>query len=426
MKRILSILIASALLLSGGLSALAEENVLDAFAETPAAVFTEQQGVEPDGTGVVIGENGGWICAGEADFGEGATLIRLKAAAAEEEKLTVRLFVDGMDGAPVGSAVFRPITKEYRLPAALSGVHTVYFALEGKGAFLSWQAFATADDADKAARAETAGPYEDAIPAKYIRRCEQGGTIEKLDYMAHDYCSEDQALYEKHAYVYLPYGYDPADTYDLLVLCHGIGGSEAEWGMTGEGSRVKMIMDNLIALGEIKPFIIVTPNGRGGKSSDYSSFYLFDQELRNDLLPAMAEHYAVDIADRDRCAMAGLSMGGMQTVNLGIGKCLDVFSAFGVFSAAPTTNDARIIAANLNEHPELPVRMFYNICGTEDAVAYASASGAADRLLPLTDQLNESNFLVQYVPGGHDFSVWYLGFYNFARLIGGQDVADVQ
>lgn len=424
MKRFLCILLSAALLASC-VSALMEENVLNAALETPGAVFADSQGVETDGAAVTFTESG-WICAGRADFGDGTALIRLKAAAGGEEKMIIRLYLDSMEGSPAASAVFRPITKEYRIPIALTGVHTVYFAFEGVGSFISWQAFASTDDADKAARAETAGPYEDAIPAKYIRSCAQGGTIEKLDYMAHDYCSEEKPLYEKHAYVYLPYGYDPNETYDLLVLCHGIGGSEAEWGMTGDSSRVKMIMDNLIALGEIKPFIIVTPNGRGGKSSDYSSFYVFDEEIRNDLLPAMAEHYAVDITDRNRCAMAGLSMGGMQTVNLGIGKCLDIFSAFGVFSAAPTTNDARIIANNLNEHPELTVRMFYNICGTEDAVAYASASGAADRLLPLTDRLNESNFLVQYVPGGHDFAVWYLGFYNFARLIGGQDVADVQ
>ena len=132
----------------------------------------------------------------------------------------------------------------------------------------------------------------------------------------------------------------------------------------------------------------------------------------------MAERYAVDIHDRSRCAMAGLSMGGMQTINLGLGRCLDVFSAFGAFSACPTTNIAPLTAAALNAHPDLPVRVLYSICGTEDSIALASTRAAVDNLLPLTNQLNEKNFVLQYRSGGHDFGVWYLGFYNFARMIG--------
>jgi len=111
-------------------------------------------------------------------------------------------------------------------------------------------------------------------------------------------------------------------------------------------------------------------------------------------------------------------MGGMQTINLGIGKCLDLFSAFGAFSAAPTSNAASVTAAVLNAQKDLPVRMFYSICGTEDSIALASAKAAVSGLERMTDQLNEKNFSVQYIPGGHDFGVWYLGFYNFARMIG--------
>ncbi len=268
------------------------------------------------------------------------------------------------------------------------------------------------------ARAEETPPYEDKVPFRYVKLSDQRGTIEKFTYEAHDYTG-DGSVYEKAAFVYLPYGYDASRTYDLLILCHGIGGSEYEWGMTGEDSRVKRIMDSLIMAGEIRPFIVVTPNGRAGKKPDYTAFYRFDEELRNDLLPALAEKYAVDVTDRSRCAMAGLSMGGMQTINLGIGKCLDLFSAFGAFSACPTTNVSSLTAKTLNAHPDLPVRVFYSVCGTEDDVAYPSASAAVNGLMDMTDQLNGDNFFVQYIPGGHDFPVWYLGFYNFARMIAG-------
>ena len=349
------------------------------------------------------------------DFSAGGAILRFKAVS--DSQLTIRVYADDPTLAPIATVVFRPITKEYRSTVQLEGVHDLYFELEGSGTFLSWQAFTAQAEIDAAVRAERGTAYEDTVPARYTSKCQQGGAIEPFAYTAHDYYN-DEAVYEKNAFVYLPYGYDPESTYDLLILCHGIGGSEYEWGMTNDDSRVKRIMDHLIANGEIRPFIVVTPNGRAGKTQDHSSFYGFDKELRNDLLPALAARYAVDITDRSRCAMAGLSMGGMQTINLGIGKCLDLFSAFGAFSACPTTNPAAITAACLNAEKDLPVRMFYSICGTEDSIALASADAAVKGLETLTDQLNEKNYIVQHVPGGHDFGVWYLGFYNFARMIG--------
>ena len=359
---------------------------------------------------------GQWISFSNLDFGNGALLLRFKAVT--NDQLIIRAYADSMDSPPVATAVFHSFSKEYRYSIDLSGVHDLYFTLEGSGTFTSWQAFTSKSDIEEAIRAERSEAYEDSVPFQYTKSCENGGSIEKFTYQAHDRFHDD-APYEKNAFVYLPNGYDPSQTYDLLILCHGIGGSEYEWGMTNEDSRVKRIMDNLIDRGEIHPFIVVTPNGRAGKTDDHTSFYYFDEELRNDLLPALAERYAVDIHDRSRCAMAGLSMGGMQTINLGLGRCLDVFSAFGAFSACPTTNAAPITAAALNAHPDLPVRVFYSICGTEDGIALDSTKAAVDNLDPLTDQLNEENLVLQFVPGGHDFGVWYLGFYNFARMIGG-------
>ena len=352
------------------------------------------------------------------DFGEGASILRFKAVT--EGELTIRVYVDNLEGSPAATALFRPMMKENRRNVELTGTHDLYLVLEGSGTLTSLQAFRSVQDIEAAVRAELGGHVENAIPARYLQNCEHGGTVERLAYQAHDYAA-DGAFYEKAAYVYLPAGYDPQNTYDLLILCHGIGGSEAEWGLPSKSSRVKQIMDNLIDRGEIRPFIVVTPNGRAGKAEDYSPYYLFDRELREDLLPAVQAAYAVDTSDRNRCAMAGLSMGGMQTINLGLGKCLDRFSAFGAFSAAPTSNAAAVTAAVLNAHPDLPVRVFYSICGTGDSIALASANAAVQNLDALTGQLNEDNCFVQLVPGVHDFNVWYLGFYNFARMIGSPD-----
>ena len=269
-----------------------------------------------------------------------------------------------------------------------------------------------------------------AIPLKYTqRRVDEYGTIQQITYISHDYFG-DGAEVEKKANVYLPYNYDENKQYNVLYLMHGIGGDENEWGMTDDNSKIKMIMDNLTFHGDIEPFIIVTPNGRSAadhsSDSDYNSFYCFGQELRNDLIPYIESHYSTyaeydengyDLSlTRDHRAMAGLSMGGMQTINIGIGECLDLFGYFGAFSAAPTSNPSTRTAELLKDNT-LPIHYFYNICGTEDNIAYNSSSTAAKNLPAVCDQFRDGkNFMWQELPGAHDFKIWYLGFYNFAQI----------
>ena len=407
------VLIVSAATAEGGSAA-----AVNPFLPVRAADMTLKD-AEAAEDGSVTVRTGSVLSLACVDFAAGGTILRLQAVAPAEGRLGVRVFLDDPEGKALASVAFSPMTKECRYPFRIEGVHDVYITFDHDGTFIGWQVFTSAEDIEAAIRAERTEEYEDSIPTRYSVKCDRGGTVEPFTYEAHDYANE-QEVYEKCAFVYLPYGYDPSRTYSLLILCHGIGGSEYEWGLTEGSSRVRCIMDNLIDRGEIEPFIVVTPNGRAGRTADYSSFYLFDQELRNDLLPALAERYAVDIHDRSRCAMAGLSMGGMQTINIGIGKCLDLFSAFGAFSAAPTSNPASVTAVTLNAAEDLPIRVFYSICGTEDSIALASSDLAVNRLDELTDALDEHNFIVQHVPGGHDFGVWYLGFYNFARLFGGE------
>ena len=270
---------------------------------------------------------------------------------------------------------------------------------------------------------------EDAqIPAKYLKQNKEAfGTIETITYTGHDYTQEDTPELEKKAYVYLPAGYSREKKYNVLYLMHGIGGSEDEWGMNNPYSTVKNVMDNLAYYGDIEPFIVVTPNGKAGNMGGISGFYEFGKELRNDLIPYIERHYSTygeydengyDLTKaREHRAMAGLSMGGMQTINIGLCGCLDIMSWFGAFSAAPTSNDASKIAELLENYPkEYEINYFYNICGTEDTTAYGSARAAADGLAEKTNRLTDGkNFLWHPVKGIHDFAVWNLGFYNFAQ-----------
>ena len=269
------------------------------------------------------------------------------------------------------------------------------------------------------------------IPSVYQRyRVKDGGSIEEIAYETHDYLNADETVYTKPAFVYLPPDYDPSKKYNVLYLMHGIGGNEREWGMTGLTSTVKALMDNLIHYGDIEPFIVVAPNGRSYKdyantSGDSTSFYYFGAELRNDLMPYIESHYSVYTAAdgesaRDHRAMAGLSMGGMQTINIGMCECLDLIGWFGAFSAAPTSYPAAKIAELLDSEKLAPykVNYMYNLCGKQDNVAYASAAAAAKTLPALSDRITDGeNFMWMECNGMHDFSIWYLGFYNFAQIV---------
>ena len=268
-----------------------------------------------------------------------------------------------------------------------------------------------------------------SIPTKYTMPAVKGGKIEKISYMAHDYLGDGPEV-EKFAYVYLPPDYDESKQYNVLYLCHGIGGTENEWGLNSDkGSKVKRIMDNLIENGDIEPFIVVTPNGKAFALSNTTGndvFYKFGYELRNDLIPYIESHYSMyaeydengyDLtATRTHRAMAGLSMGGMQTINIGMCECLDIFSWFGAFSAAPTSYNSSKVKG-IVEKSEYTVDFFYNICGKDDSIAYASASAAAKNLPIISDIfVEDENFMWQEKGGGHDFNIWYLGFYNFAQI----------
>ncbi len=295
----------------------------------------------------------------------------------------------------------------------------------------SYQEDATVAEEGEAEEETPGAEIGEHVPPKYTNlRTEDGGSVEHISYPAHDYAGDGSEI-TKEANVYLPADYSEDKKYNVLYLLHGIGGNEDEWGLNKSTSRVKALMDNLAYYGDIDGFIVVTPNGRASasytkNSSMIDGFYQFGKELRNDLIPYIESHYSTyadyqeggyDMsASRAHRAIAGLSMGGMQTINIGIGECVDLISYFGAFSAAPTSNPAATTAEILKDNT-LPIHYFYNICGTEDNVAYWAASAAAKNLPAVCDQfIAGENFTWQELPGNHDFNIWYLGFYNFAQI----------
>ena len=147
---------------------------------------------------------------------------------------------------------------------------------------------------------------------------------------------------KRKSLIYLPPGYSKNKKYPVLYLLHGIGGDEYEW---LNGGHPEIILDNLYAQGKVEPMIVVMPNGRAMKddratgnifdSAKVAAFATFEKDLLNDLIPYIEKHYPV-YTDQPHRAIAGLSMGGGQSLNFGLGN-LDKFAWIGAFSAAPNT-----------------------------------------------------------------------------------------
>ena len=135
-------------------------------------------------------------------------------------------------------------------------------------------------------------------------------------------------------------GYTKDKKYPVLYLLHGIGGDETEW---QRFATPNILLDNLIADGKAPPMIVVMPNGRAQKNdraegnvmSTAPAFANFEGDLLHDVIPAIEARYSVQ-ADREHRGLAGLSMGGGQSLNFGLAH-LDTFAWIGGFSSAPNT-----------------------------------------------------------------------------------------
>jgi len=219
----------------------------------------------------------------------------------------------------------------------------------------------------------------------------------------------------RRALIYTPPGYSTSKKYPVLYLLHGIGGDEKEW---YNGGSPQVILDNLYAEGKIVPMIVVMPNGRAMKDDratgnimapdKVAAFAAFEKDLLNDLIPFIESKYPV-YADKDHRAIAGLSMGGGQSLNFGLGN-LDVFSWVGSFSAAPNTKTPEALVPDPGA-VKSKLKLLWISCGSSDGlIAFSKRTH---------DYLVEKNVPhIYYIePGVHNFKVWKNGLYMFSQLI---------
>ncbi len=136
----------------------------------------------------------------------------------------------------------------------------------------------------------------------------------------------------RRLHVYTPPGYEAgSDRYPVFYLLHGASDSDHSWSSVG---RAGFILDNLIAAGKAKPMIVVMPHGHTGPfrmGGGGSMFGEFESEFTADIMPLVERRYRVH-TDRANRALAGLSMGGAHTLNIGVPH-LDKFAYLGVYSS---------------------------------------------------------------------------------------------
>ena len=235
------------------------------------------------------------------------------------------------------------------------------------------------------------------------------GTVKLIEYQ-----SESVGTTRK-ANVYLPPKYNPKKKkYSVLYLLHGIGGDEWEW--VNDGGVPNIIMDNLYADKKVADMIVVMPNGRAQKDDSRAggfgsapAFGEFDKDLIGSLIPYIEKNFSV-YTDRDHRAIAGLSMGGGQSLNFGLGH-MDVFAYVGGFSSAPNTMRAAQLIPDVDKVKK-ENKLLWMVCGGADGLMNNSA-----QLKAFCDEKGIPCTLINYPDEGHNFVVWKYGLYNFAQLI---------
>ncbi len=239
--------------------------------------------------------------------------------------------------------------------------------------------------------------------------------------------------------VYTPPGYSTSRKYPVLYLLHGIGGTDTEWTQSCHANNV---IDNLLAEGKIQPMVIVFPDGnssrtvadlnappaprggapggapagapgagagRGGRGMNMDAWLTpFENDLLKDIIPYIDSHYSVN-ADRDHRALAGLSMGGGQTLNIGLVHP-ETFAYVGGFSSAP---DTRQPPTALVPDPSVPkqLKLVWLACGNKDGLI---------RISQAVHQYLKENGVphIWHVDGNaHDTTEWDNNLYLFSQHI---------
>jgi enterochelin esterase-like enzyme len=229
---------------------------------------------------------------------------------------------------------------------------------------------------------------------------------------------------QRDYYVYTPPGYDPRgkERYPVLYLLHGYSDDASAWTVVG---RANVILDNLIAQGKAQPMLVVMPLGYGApeivqRTPDFAAplhdaslrqrnWDRFRDSLLEEVIPAVESAYLVK-DDRDSRAIAGLSMGGGESLIVGL-NALDRFAWIGAFSSGGLNDDFDKAFPKLDATANSQLHLLWIACGTDDRLidinrklrAWLAAKGVQKTDIE--------------TPGMHSWQVWRRNLATFAALL---------
>ena len=207
---------------------------------------------------------------------------------------------------------------------------------------------------------------------------------------------------------YTPPGYDDSRAkYPVLYLLHGSGDNQATW---TEFGHAQFIMDNLLAQKKIKPMIVVMPDGHAVEAQQgAANLEAFERDLLEDAMPFVEKSYRTK-ADREHRAIIGLSMGGGQSLTIGLNH-LELFDWVGGMSSALSTNAALAAVVKDPKASTKKLKLLWFACGKSDRLLSNSQQFDA----ALTD-LGIKHEFVQ-TEGSHEWPVWQGNLAQFAPLL---------
>ena len=218
---------------------------------------------------------------------------------------------------------------------------------------------------------------------------------------------------KREAYVYTPPKYSKDKKYPVLYLLHGIGCDGSQW----ISMKTDIVLDNMIADGEVVPCVVVCPSITPKKSQrtkqaispeNIEAYEKFNRELTRDLMPFIASHYSISDRRKDT-AITGLSMGGMESLRLGFSH-LKRFDYIGSFSAAPSLDTSLL---SLKKKQRKKPKLILLCSGTSDS----TVGDIPESYHKILKDNKVDHIWYLYPNGGHSYEVWINGLVNFLQRI---------
>ncbi len=218
-------------------------------------------------------------------------------------------------------------------------------------------------------------------------------------------------------YIYKPAGYDVnrKEKYPVLYIMHGGGEDERGWASQG---KTDLILDNLIAAGKAKSMLIVMPDGNmGTPMAGEDGYKMFEREMKECIIPFIETNYRAAKGSHNR-SLAGLSMGGLQTLYAGLYNT-ETFAYLGIFSSGwrvPADNklaeEQYEFLRNNADKVSNNLKLLWLATGSREDAAYPNCKA----MLAMFDELKIKYSYDEY-PGGHTWPVWRNNLYKFAQLL---------